>query len=972
MSKWGYLSIICVILCGNLCMGETIYVRQDNSGDYNSIGYALNAADDGDVIVVGNGIWAGDSNMNIDSWPSSIILMSEHGNENCIIDGEGGYKAFYVDGSSDSVITIKGFTFRNCYSGNGGVMTISHPITTIEDCVFINNETAECGGAIYCYSSNLTINNCVFENNVGYCGAAIGYLNYREYYEGKLTIIGSEFYDNTSWDNAGAVYYNSYAGESTISDCVFDNNFALEYGGAIMGSGNGLTIDGCQFNANMANYGGVLYTGDYMEESLWTIANCKLMSNLANTGGGLYLGGGIEIEIFNTELVNNKSFGKGGGILCSNCQSMDITNCLFANNVSGTYGAAIGGTGGSEVGTGDIINCTFVGNKANDGGSVDSRYETPSRYINCIFADNSYQWWPENSSGTFTFDHCCFPEGIDHTLDVTTNIYANPLFVSGPLGDFYLSRFSSGQNELSPCIDAGRGSADDYRIGETTTSTNGIIDTGVVDLGYHYPSNCADINLDGRVDMLDLSLLSTEFGQNNKYVPEAETLGWWKFNEATGNEYVYDSSGNGFTGVMNGFEETNIWQQGVWQGALLFDGTDDYITLPNIINPVDGALSMTAWVYGGMGQAVFAQSAESGTARKWMHVSVARGILQTQLTDGQADALDGYYAFQKNKWYHVALVWDGKRRKLYVNGEQIIKDTEDLAGPLESFEGEYYIGTGSYGIGYSTFDGAMDDLKIYNQALSEQEIANMYAEGMYYETAWWKFEEGLGTVAQCSVNSNNDGTLVNMDADSWCDGKFGRALYFDGVDDYVETNFILDPSDGPFSAFAWIKFEDIENARDGRIISQQDNGYAWLMLDNNGCLCTALRCPTSSGTDTIYKPDENEWVHVGVVYDGQALSLYANCQLLAQENLDYPLLSCTQGLYLGTRPSASDGYWCGYIDDVRIYHSSLSGKQIYQVYSEQNPMATEYLCNKTIETDINKDCVVDLNDVMLMAARWLK
>ena len=66
----------------------------------------------------------------------------------------------------------------------------------------------------------------------------------------------------------------------------------------------------------------------------------------------------------------------------------------------------------------------------------------------------------------------------------TGNINSDPLFVTGPLGDYYLSQIAAGQAQNSPCVDTGD-PASSMIIG--TTRTDEIQDSGVVDMGYHYP-----------------------------------------------------------------------------------------------------------------------------------------------------------------------------------------------------------------------------------------------------------------------------------------------------------------------------------------------------------------------------------------------------------------------------------------------------------------------------------------------------
>ena len=65
-------------------------------------------------------------------------------------------------------------------------------------------------------------------------------------------------------------------------------------------------------------------------------------------------------------------------------------------------------------------------------------------------------------------------------------IDADPLFVPGPGGNFYLSQTAAGQGSDSPCINAGSGTAVSLGLDDKTTRTDGLPDTGMVDMGYHY------------------------------------------------------------------------------------------------------------------------------------------------------------------------------------------------------------------------------------------------------------------------------------------------------------------------------------------------------------------------------------------------------------------------------------------------------------------------------------------------------
>ncbi len=66
------------------------------------------------------------------------------------------------------------------------------------------------------------------------------------------------------------------------------------------------------------------------------------------------------------------------------------------------------------------------------------------------------------------------------------NIDADPLFVTGTSGDYYLSQTAAGQGSDSPCVDTGSETAEDSGLDDRTTRTDGVPDSGIVDMGYHY------------------------------------------------------------------------------------------------------------------------------------------------------------------------------------------------------------------------------------------------------------------------------------------------------------------------------------------------------------------------------------------------------------------------------------------------------------------------------------------------------
>ena len=262
--------------------------------EYATIQAAIDSAADGDMILVADGTYTGAGNKELtwDGTEKHIIVKSENGPENCIIDLEDSGRAFtFVSGLGDNSIwitaadVIDGFTIRN---GN----------------------TNDYAGAIYCYYGydndvSPTIRNCVFENNTSNYGGAI-------------CIDG---------------------GSSLITNCVFDSNSA-NYGGAIyLGSAGGDTeplIQQCTFTGNSADLawngqGGAIYLTNVSTNEDCRINNNTFDGNSAPNGGAIYFSTSSP-EVSGNLFVNNTGSTNGSALYIGNYEGPTISNCTIANN----------------------------------------------------------------------------------------------------------------------------------------------------------------------------------------------------------------------------------------------------------------------------------------------------------------------------------------------------------------------------------------------------------------------------------------------------------------------------------------------------------------------------------------------------------------------------------------------------------------------------------------------------------------
>ena len=207
--------------------------------------------------------------------------------------------------------------------------------------------------------------------------------------------------------------------------------------------------------------------------------------------------------------------------------------------------------------------------------------------------------------------------------------------------------------------------------------------------------------------------------------------------------------------------------------------------------------------------------------------------------------------------------------------------------------------------------------------------------------AYWKLDQTEGNIAHNSAGYN-DGTCHGEPLWQPTDGHIGGALQFDGIDDYIETDYVLSPADGAFSAFAWIR----GGAPGQVIISQADTlagrtikpGNTWLGADlSDGRLMTDLG-PVSTGSPTPPMISDSvitdgEWHHVGIVVTAyQAMrfrNLYMDGVRVVTEVVPVELPPSNGGLHIGASNNLEAGtFFSGLIDDVRIYNQALSAEEI--------------------------------------------
>ncbi len=260
----------------------------------------------------------------------------------------------------------------------------------------------------------------------------------------------------------------------------------------------------------------------------------------------------------------------------------------------------------------------------------------------------------------------------------------------------------------------------------------------------------------------------------------ADLVGHWRLDEGVG-DTANDSSGNGNQGTLQGDPQ---WVVGKIGGALDFNGSTDHITIPfseslRVLN--QGDFTIAAWFkpdeIPSENKEVFQQGDANGTGRTWLFVAGANEI-RSYLGGGTVPSGVGVEA---GVWYHTAVVvtegGDADIVQLYINGEPA---GEPSQMSMEDSEGSYFIGCHKNLTNF--WDGLIDDVRLYNHALTEVELlAAMQGE---------RYPYALGP-------DPADGAFLE---DTWANISWSSGDFAVSHDIYIGDNFD-DVSDGAEGTF---------------------------------------------------------------------------------------------------------------------------------------------------------------------------
>ncbi len=228
----------------------------------------------------------------------------------------------------------------------------------------------------------------------------------------------------------------------------------------------------------------------------------------------------------------------------------------------------------------------------------------------------------------------------------------------------------------------------------------------------------------------------------------ADRKGHWKFNENTGTSTA-DASGSGNTGTLATLPTPGgpgpSWATGQIGSALNFDATDDVVNVgsPSSLDNLP-AITITAWIKpttvgeGGSPGRIVHKGIGTSPDQGWQFVTQATNSIAFAVDHGATDlnrvAAANSLGATLGVWKHVAVTWTGSATatniKLYVDGAETAYGTTTNGGATRVLDENSSVFIGNDNSGARTFNGALDDVRIYNRVLTTTELTAIRNAGL--------------------------------------------------------------------------------------------------------------------------------------------------------------------------------------------------------------------------------------------------
>jgi FtsP/CotA-like multicopper oxidase with cupredoxin domain len=420
----------------------------------------------------------------------------------------------------------------------------------------------------------------------------------------------------------------------------------------------------------------------------------------------------------------------------------------------------------------------------------------------------------------------------------------------------------------------------------------------------------------------------------------------YAFDEVTGT-VAFDASPSANHGVFSATNGPSRTSEGRFGGALIFDGIDDLVRVADSSSLDITRMTLSAWVkpsaLTGWRSVLLKERPTTGLAYGLYANSNVNGPGATIRTaTGTADQTATSAArLSVGEWHHVAGTYDGAVLQLYVDGA--LARSTAVTGNIAGSGRPLFIGGNEFWGEW--FAGVIDEVRIYDRALTAAEIqADMSTPVLSDEmgppvqngaglVAAYGFDELSGTVLFDASPAGNHGLISGATAPTrTADGRFGRALAFDGVDDLVRITDSASLDITRMTLSAWVNPSASGGWRSVVLKERPTTGLAYGLYANSDANGpeVSLRIAGATADQHATMPSSlpvGEWHYVAATYDGTALRLFVDGVEVSATPLSGNIATTARPLFIGGNEFWGE-WFGGVIDELRVYNRALTAEEI--------------------------------------------
>lgn len=430
-----------------------------------------------------------------------------------------------------------------------------------------------------------------------------------------------------------------------------------------------------------------------------------------------------------------------------------------------------------------------------------------------------------------------------------------------------------------------------------------------------------------------------------------------------------DGDANDSTGISNGTLQNGAgFAVGKVGQGFTFDGADDQITIPDNANQNGGTdLTIEAWINpsslphggtilqkrtnGNIGGYVLEPTQTSGGG-------APNGLQFVVMIGGVYSTLNPANVLNPNVWQHVSATYDGAFMRIYVNGAEVTNKPQ--TGAIDNVAAPVVIGRNAFNS--NAFQGKIDEVSVYNRALSAAEIESISNAGIAgkYKTqatvpsgiaAWYPADGNTNDLQAANNGALQGGAFYAI-------GKVGQAFSLNGTNAYVSAprTAANDPTGAANGATmeAWIYLNQLPSAagRQFYIMSKNGTGVSDdfdIHIDPDNFFKVTWGGSYSGFGN--YQLQTNVWYHVAAVYTptDQVMRFYLNGVFTNTQSAGSPRTPSGEPLTIGRdTPTVSNTLFNGLIDEPAIYNRALSEAEVRDQYHAGNLGKYKVSANPTV------------------------